>query len=121
MSEFHNKIRKLGDEFVVEVYKITKKLPDDERFGLISQLRRASTSVMLNYIEGRAKRSDKNYGSHMNTSYGSLQEVIYGLELLVLLGYASEASITKAKTLGKEFGAMIFTLLKDLRDINTEV
>ena len=78
MNDFHNKIEILGDDFVVEVYKITKKFPVDERFALTQQLRRVATSIMLNYAEGRAKRSDGHYGSHINSSYGSLKEVLYG-------------------------------------------
>ena len=79
MSTFHDKIEEIGELFVVEVYRITKKFPTEERFGLTQQLRRAATSVMLNYIEGRAKRSDKNYGNHINSSFGSLKEVLYGM------------------------------------------
>ena len=44
--------------FVLEIYKITKKFPSDEKFGLISQIRRSSVSICANLVEGY-KKSDK--------------------------------------------------------------
>ncbi len=117
MNEFHEKIEKVGDELILEVYRLTRKFPDEEKYALTQQLRRAATSIMLNYIEGRAKRSDKNYGNHINSSYGSLKEVLYTLKLSVKLGYIQEEEVRGAFTLGDELSAMIYTLLRELRNI----
>lgn len=43
-------------EFIVSIYEITKKFPNDEKFGLISQIRRASVSIASNIAEGAARR-----------------------------------------------------------------
>lgn len=44
------------DEYIQFIYKISKKFPQDELYGVISQLRRAGISIILNYIEGFARR-----------------------------------------------------------------
>ena len=119
MGNFHDKIEELGDTFVVEVYQLSKKFPSDERFGLTQQLRRAAVSIMLNYAEGRAKRSDGNYGNHMMIAYGSLKEAQYGLRLAVKLEYLKTQEIQKSKEVGDELGAMLFTLIRDLKNLNT--
>lgn len=46
-------------EFAVEIYSITKTFPVDERFGLVSQLRRATVSISSNIAEGAGRNSDK--------------------------------------------------------------
>ncbi len=68
-------IWKLSRKFCVLIYKITSKFPVDEKFGLISQLRRASVSVPSNIAEGSAKSSDKHFLVFLETSLGSCYEM----------------------------------------------
>lgn len=58
-----------------EVYLVTKKFPDDEKFGLISQLRRASISVMANVAEGSGRKTAKDFSHFITMSYGSALEI----------------------------------------------
>lgn len=53
----------IAHEFVLSVYKITKKFPEDERYGLVSQMRRAAVSITSNIAEGfgRTKKHDKQH------------------------------------------------------------
>jgi len=57
-EQFHDILKKKMDEFVHLVYCITKDFPKSELFGATSQLRRAALSVILNYIEGYARKKE---------------------------------------------------------------
>jgi len=52
MNEYQTTLKKKMDEFAHVVYRVTRKFPKDEVYGITSQLRRASVSIVLNYIEG---------------------------------------------------------------------
>jgi four helix bundle protein len=58
------------------IYKITKKFPDEEKFGIISQLRRASISVCSNIAEGSSRKSKKDQIHFYNIAYSSLMETL---------------------------------------------
>ena len=75
--------------FVLSIYKRTKSFPDDERFGLTSQLRRASISITANIAEGYRKISKKDKLRFFNVSQGSLSEVFNYLILARDLNYIS--------------------------------
>jgi len=60
-SSYHKKLKTLADQYAHNVYSISKKLPKEELFGIVSQARRASLSVVLNVIEGFARNSNKSY------------------------------------------------------------
>lgn len=76
-GKFHYKLKIKIHEFVSFVYDLVKKFPKDERFGVISQLTRAAISVMLNYVEGFARKRNKVKLNFYEISYGSLQECKY--------------------------------------------
>ena len=63
-------------KFAVFIYSITKFFPDDERFGLISQMRRSAISICSNLAEGSAKHSGKEKARFTETAYGSLMEAL---------------------------------------------
>jgi len=63
-------------EFVKEIYLITKNFPADERFGLTSQIRRASQSISANIAEGMARKTEKEKARFISISFGSAIEVI---------------------------------------------
>jgi len=60
METYHEKLKLKMDRYAHFVYAITKKFPKEELFGITSQLRRSSLSVILNYIEGYARRRGKD-------------------------------------------------------------
>lgn len=72
---------------VLIVYKITKGFPNGERFGLISQMRRAAVSIAANIAEGFKKRGIRDKANFYNTAQGSLEELRYYLILSKDLGY----------------------------------
>jgi four helix bundle protein len=76
-------------EFVVEIYKIAKSLPDDEKFGLNSQIKRAAVSIPSNIAEGAARNSTKEYLRFLYICSGSISEIETQLILLKKLKYAN--------------------------------
>lgn len=74
-------------ELVILVYKLTKKFPKDEQFGLTSQMRRAAVSVISNFTEGYLKRSVKEKLLYIERSFTSLQELEAQAEVSLALDY----------------------------------
>jgi four helix bundle protein len=96
MSRDYTQLRafNLVDEVVVDVYVLTRSLPEDERYGLQAQLRRAAVSAPANIVEGSVRRSDKAYLVYLETSLGSACEVRYLLRLAVRLGFLKREEIS---------------------------
>ena len=77
-------------EFSKEIYKLTKRFPKDELFGVTSQLRRAATSVPLNIAEASGL-TKKEFKSYLRRSRASLYECVPLLEIALENRYVSEA------------------------------
>jgi four helix bundle protein len=74
-------------EFVAELYRATTAFPVAERYGIVSQMRRAAVSIPSNIAEGAARRTRKEYQQFLYTARGSLSEVDTQLEISLRLGY----------------------------------
>lgn len=68
-------------EFADRVYSVTASFPSDERFGLISQLRRAAVSVSSNIAEGSSRSSNADFAWFVEIAYGSVLEVVSQLHI----------------------------------------
>jgi len=77
----------LGHAFLLDVYRVTAKLPGDERYGLTSQLRRAALSVPTNIVEGSRRQGRQDYARFLNLAEASLVESYYLLGVCVDLEY----------------------------------
>ena len=73
----------------IKLYKLTEKYPEHEQGNLISQIRRASTSIPLNIAEGTSRFTKKAYLQFLQYGYGSIRELQVLLELSKDLGYIS--------------------------------
>ncbi|ACT94879.1 four helix bundle protein [Dyadobacter fermentans] len=74
-------------KLVLELYRLTKGFPADEKFGIVSQIRRAAVSVATNICEGCGKASERDFARFLGISFGSCQEVEYLTLLSKDLGF----------------------------------
>ena len=96
------------------VYLATATFPRDERFGLISQLRRASVSVPSNIAEGQGRGNDGHFIQFLGMSRGSLHEVETQLILSTRLGYLSAESQSALLIQTREVGRLTSALMNSL-------
>lgn len=102
---------KKAHKFVLDIYKITYHFPQEEKYGLIQQIRRSASSVPANIAEGYERYSKKEY-----ISRGSLSETDYHLCLAKDLGYISIAQYTELKKNLDEIGKMCNGLISSLKN-----
>ncbi len=76
-----------ASELAFLIYKLTKKFPRDEMFGLISQMRRCAVSVPANIVEGYGRRTSKDKLRFYYIARGSLTELEFYLDFSHQLGY----------------------------------
>jgi len=76
-------------EMVLECYKLSRMIPDSERFGLIQQIRRAATSVSLNIAEGCSRRTSADRRRFFEIARGSVVEIDSILDLFYDLKYCT--------------------------------
>ena len=84
---------RLADELALLVYRLTQKLPPEERYGLQSQLRRAAVSIPTNLVEGCARQSLIEYIRFVNLAASSASEVRYLLRLARRLEFFSSEDL----------------------------
>ena len=78
---------KLARAFLVDVYQDTKLFPAEERFGLVSQIRRAAVSVPVNIAEGAARGSKREFAHFLLIARGSLNELRVLLDVAREIGF----------------------------------
>ena len=99
-------------KLVVEVYKLLRKFPQEERYALCDQLRRAVISIPSNIAEGNGRISIKEHIHFLEIAYGALMEVYCQLQVAVDLGYITNEDFNHVKPL-------IFTTSKLLSGLRT--
>ncbi len=109
---------KQGMQITLQVYKLTRTFPDDEKYGLVSQLRRAAVSVPSNIAEGHARDSTKEYLHHVSFATGSLAEVETQTLIAEHLGYLpsehAKSLLSDLARLGKQLRALSTSLKRKL-------
>ena len=97
-ENYHDKLKRIMDLYVHTIYSVTKKFP----------------SVILNYIEGYARRKNKVNINFLEISYGSLQESKYLLDFSLKEGFIDKHEFEEIFALSNEIGAMLWKTLEGM-------
>lgn len=100
--------------FGLGVYEVTKTFPMEERFGLVSQLRRAAVSVSSNIAEGYGRGTTQDYIRFLRMARGSLYEIDTQLNFALDLGYISGATYEQLRGQLKESGRLLGGLIRSV-------
>ena len=99
---------------VIEIYRLSSRWPDHERFGLVSQVRRAAVSIPTNIAEGTAKQGPREFRRFLDTSLGSLSELTYLLRLARDLGYLTHEDHERIEAIRDGAGRVTWGLYKSM-------
>ena len=97
-------------DFAIFIYKSTENLPHSEKYGLVSQLRRAAVSVASNLAEGSARTSPRDQAHFTQIAYSSLMETLCQLQIAHELELLIDPVYKEARTKAGELGAMLTSL-----------
>jgi four helix bundle protein len=100
---------------VQEIYVLTRKFPADERFGLISQMRRAAVSVPSNIAEGQARHSTGEFVQFLSHAEGSLAELDTQVNIAINLGFCTLGEAESVLVLMFELRKMLNALRRRLQ------
>jgi len=99
-------------QFVLECYRLTKSLPTEEKFGMITQIRRAALSVHLNIAEGSSRKSEAERKRYYEIARGSVIEIDAALDIAIDLSYLDGL---KTESLGESM-IKCFKILTGLKE-----
>ena len=100
--------------FADTVYAVTRTFPDNERFGLTSQMRRAAVSVASNIAEGSARFSGKDFARFIEFATGSVFEVVTQASIGLRQGFLDQQVHSKLYQLAEEQSKMLSGLRRSL-------
>ena len=100
---------------VVDVYRVSKAFPADERFGLTAQLRRAAVSIPSNIGEGKRRKRQRAFLHHLDIALGSQGEVDVQLELALRLGFLKRSQYDEVARRVAEVGRMLNGLIASMQ------
>ena len=105
-------------QLVLFVYRLSRGFPPDERFALVSQVRRSASSIAANIVEGHARHNTNVFLNHLSVARGSLEETKYHLLVARDLGYLSGSEYEKIDQLANEVGRLLHAFQQSLRAKN---
>ena len=103
-------------EFADQIYRLTASFPSDERFGLMSQLRRAAVSVSSNIAEGSGRQSSSDFIRFLSIAYGSVMECVSQLYIANRLNYINVESLQPLLQLAETIAKMLSRLRTSLQE-----
>ena len=102
-------------ELVLELYKVLRTFPSEEKFAIVDQMKRAAYSIPSNIVEGHSKNSKKEFVRYLYISRGSLEEVKYFLLLSKDLHYINQDRFNNLSNKLSEIGFLLNQLIKSLK------
>lgn len=108
-------VHQKADELAFLIYKITRDYPQEEIFGLVTQMRRCAVSVPANIAEGYTRKGPKDKAHFYNIAQGSLVELEYYIEFSYRLGYIKEAQLKELITRKDEVGRLLHGFIKSVK------
>jgi four helix bundle protein len=104
----------LAMKVVVEIYRVTKAFPSDEKFGLTAQLRRAAVSIPSNVAEGHNRLGPGEFRRFVSIARGSVGEVETQIAVALALGFIAADEITMPSSQLDRLSKMLFALYRSL-------
>ncbi len=101
-------------DLVTSIYKVTAAFPNDERFGLTSQIRRAAVSVPSNIAERHGRKATGAYLNHISIALGSVMELETQLQIALRLNFVDADTCTLLLSQSEEIGRMLGGLKKSI-------
>ena len=102
-------------DFVEKIYRATEHFPAEERFGLVTQMRRAAVSVATNIAEGAARQTSRETTQFLFISRGSISELDTHLEIASRLGFLDAERMASLASDLSELSAMTNGLISNKR------
>ena len=102
-------------DLVVVCYRLAQRFPENEKYGLINQIQRASVSIPANIAEGQARQYVKEFIQHLSIAQGSLAEVETYVQLGERLGYVNYDKVHEILKKTDQVARMIAGLQKSLK------
>lgn len=99
-------------QLALELYKVTKSFPDEERFGLVSQIRRCTISISSNIAEGTGRHSAKDKARFTEIAYSSALELLNQITISNDLEFVSNQDYQSIRKKVSEITAMLDSLYK---------
>lgn len=109
------KVWEKAHQFTLFVYETSKSFPKEELYALVSQLRRAASSIPANIAEGCGKNSPAEFAHYLNIALGSANESEYFLILSKDLKYIKQEEFENMALVINEIKAMLISLINKVR------
>jgi four helix bundle protein len=106
---------KLAHQFAVDVYALTKTWPKDERYGLVSQVRRSSFSVAVNIVEGSGRKGRREFARFLDIAFASMLEAGYTLRFARDVGILTPEQHDLLDGKRQQASKTLYLLLKSMR------
>lgn len=103
-----------GVSLVKHVYQLTRRFPDEEKFGLVSQMRRAAVSIPSNIAEGQCRHTRGEFVQFISHSEGSVAELETQITLSIELGFCTAEDAQASLQLATDLSKMLDSLRRRL-------